>query len=154
MDASKDGVELSRDKYQTPQPPLCDITGEICEGGRNCAMCEIAKNSLAGRSLQAAFWKFPTVEVEQRGVKFTRSPKNTVAEFKNLDDVKVYCTEKLFKEYETRNAVDLSGFVDWPDIADIVLDIYPAEYFLFLQDYPLIVVCKDRVFLAAPTFND
>ena len=89
------------------------------------------------------------------GVKVKRNWKNNLCEFDSLDSFrKVFKTgaswiDKLELIPELSDEIK-AEYPVWMECSEIISELYPVKGYMYLKDFPLVVVCEDRLFASTP----
>lgn len=98
---------------------------------------------------------FPVDEHWMNGVKVKRNWKNNLCEFDSLDSFrKVFKTgaswiDKMVSIPELSDEIK-AEYPVWMECSEIISELYPVKGYMYLKDFPLVVVCEDRLFASTP----
>ena len=152
----KEGAKESirYEQFQT-KTIICDITGESCREGECCIGCKIAENYVLEELYNDLLGLFPIKDHWLNGVKVKRNWKNNLCEFDSLDSFrKVFKTgaswiDKMVSIPELSEEIK-AKYPTWMGCAKIIMELYPVKGYMYLKDFPLVVVCEDRLFASTP----
>ena len=102
---------------------------------------------------------FPVEDHAMNGVKVKRNWKNNLCEFDSLDSFrKVFKTgaswfDKLESIPELSDEIK-AEYPVWMECSEIISELYPVKGYMYLKDFPLVVVCEDRLFASTPVVED
>src|SRR5574344_2516405 len=98
---------------------------------------------------------FPVEDYWLNGVKVKRNWKNNLCEFDSLDSFrKVFKTgaswiDKMVSIPELSEEIK-AKYPTWMECSEIISELYPITGYMYLKDFPLVVVCEDRLFASTP----
>lgn len=98
---------------------------------------------------------FPVEDHAMNGVKVKRNWKNNLCEFDSLDSFrKVFKTgaswiDKMVSIPELSDEIK-AEYPVWMECSEIISELYPVKGYMYLKDFPLVVVCEDRLFASTP----
>lgn len=155
-EGAKEGIWY--EKFQT-KTITCDITGETCREGECCTGCKIAENYVLKELYDDLLGLFPIEDHLQNDIKLKRNWKNNLCEFDSLESFR-----KVFKNGgswidKMESIPELSDeikakYPTWMGCAKIITELYPVKGYMYLKDFPLVVVCEDRLFASTPVVED
>lgn len=151
-EGTKEGIWY--EKFQT-KTITCNITGETCQEGECCIGCKIAENYVLEELYDDLLRLFPVEDSYLNGVKVKRNWKNNLCEFKSLDSFrKVFKTgaswfDKMVSIPELSDEIK-AEYPVWMECSEIISELYPITGYMYLKDFPLVVVCEDRLFASTP----
>ena len=102
---------------------------------------------------------FPVEDACLNGVKVKRNWKNNLCEFDSLDSFrKVFKTgatwiDKMVSIPELSDEIK-AEYPVWMECSEIISELYPVKGYMYLKDFPLVVVCEDRLFASTPVVED
>ena len=102
---------------------------------------------------------FPVEDHAMNGVKVKRNLKNNLCEFESLDSFrKVFKTgatwiDKMVSIPELSDEIK-AEYPVWMECSEIISELYPVKGYMYLKDFPLVVVCEDRLFASTPVVED
>ncbi len=154
-EGAKEGIW--NEKFQT-KTITCDITGETCREGECCG-CKIAENYVLEELYDDLLGLFPIEDHWQNDIKLKRNWKNNLCEFESLDSFrkvfknggswidKMVSIPELSEEIKAKYPV-------WMECSEIISELYPVKGYMYLKDFPLVVVCEDRLFASTPVVEE
>ena len=156
----KEGAKESiwYEKFQT-KTVTCDITGETCREGECCIGCKIAETYVLKERENDLLGLFPTEDHEQRGVKCKTNWNNSFYEFNSVESLKnsteyPQWVDKLNHLKELKEEVKVKYHV-WNECSEMIKSMFPVVEYMYLStEYPLIIVCEDRIFAEAPYIEE
>ena len=98
---------------------------------------------------------FPIEDHWLNGVKVKRNGENNLCEFDSLDSFrKVFKTgatwiDKMASIPELSEEIK-AEYPVWMECSEIITELYPVKGYMYLKDFPLVVVCEDRLFASTP----
>ena len=102
---------------------------------------------------------FPVEDHAMNGVKVKRNWKNNLCEFDSLDSfIRVFKTgatwiDKMVSIPELSDEIK-AEYPVWMECSEIISELYPVKGYMYLKDFPLVVVCEDRLFASTPVVED
>lgn len=150
-EGSKESIRY--EQFQT-KTIICDITGETCREGECCG-CKIAENYVLEELYDDLLGLFPIEDHWQNDIKLKRNWKNNLCEFESLDSFrKVFKNggswiDKLELIPELSDEIK-AEYPVWMECSEIITELYPVKGYMYLKDFPLVVVCEDRLFASTP----
>ena len=140
------------DRYQTASI-ICDITGSDC-WRENCKGCQVAEEHIRKSIQNDVEYCLPTLDFEYKGVKCKKNYNNSFYEFKSFEEFK-----KAFKgsawldRLETLHTLPekiKTSYYVWNEYAELITSLYTITGYMYLDEYPLLIICTDRIFVEAP----
>lgn len=156
----KEGAKESilYEQFQT-KTVTCDITEETCREGECCIECKIAEKYVLEELYNDLLGMFPINDHWQNDVKLKRNWKNNFCEFDSLDSFrkvfkhggswidKMECIPTLSDEVKNK-------YPTWVECSEIINELYPVKGYMYLKDFPLVVLCEDRLFASTPAVEE
>ncbi|MCK9576511.1 MAG: hypothetical protein M0R51_11360 [Clostridia bacterium] len=157
VDAQLEGPEgavenISFDRYQTVHI-TCDITE--CDCWRECCTgCQVAAEYLKKSTQNDVECLLPILDSECKGVKCKKNSNNSFYEFKSFEAFKCAFKDSAWV-YRLRISQKLTeevkaSYLVWNECAELITSLYTVTGYMYLDGYPLLIVCTDRVFAEAP----
>jgi len=157
VDAQLNGPEgalknIYSDRYQTISV-TCNITESDC-WREDCRGCHIAEEYVKKSVQDDTEGLLPILDFEYKGVKCKRNYNNSFCEFKSLEEFKQAFEESAWiyrlRTLQTITEEIKASYRVWDEYVELITSLYTVTGYMYLTEYPLVIICTDRVFVVSP----
>lgn len=153
LNGSEGAIEnISPDRFQTVYI-TCDITGKDC-WRECCTGCQVAEEYVKKSIQNDTEYLLPTLDFEYKGVKCKKNCNNSFYEFKSFEEFKTAFEDSAWiyrlRTLQTITEEVKASYHVWDEYAKLITSLYTVTGYMYLDAYPLLIICTDRIFVEAP----